>query len=168
MKTVITLLFLLHALTVCGQVPEMEVKDSTFLRAIDIFLDSLESRDLQSKQFVIGAMIRKLEVIPRPIEEVSETMEYSRSNFKWSYELVLRAQTEHMVFDGLVASCKFSYRGREVYMFFGGEYFVKYLDRDRKKLERSEPRGWDGGRIIIAYLICKIKWEKIDVVLFTR
>lgn len=171
MKLCIILSFLICACTTWGQIPEMEARDSTFLKAIDIFLDSLSDHNLHSEPFVIGAVIRKLDVISRPTEELSEQFEYPKSDFKWSYQLLLEALKDPMVSDHLVASCKFNYRNREVYMFFGGEYFVRYLEKDRKKLKRNEPQGWNGQgkfEIGIGYLICDIEFDKINVVSFTR
>jgi hypothetical protein len=171
MKVSVTTALLICACTALGQIPEMEPRDSTFLKAIDIFLDSLSNHRLVSEQFVIGAVIGKLEVISRPQEEVSNQLEYPKSNFKWSYQLALKALKDPMVSDNLIASCKFKYRNRDVYLFFGAEYFVRYLEKDRKKLKRVEPKGWNGqGRfeIGIGYLVCDIEFEKINVIFFTR
>lgn len=164
-------LLCLSSLNVMGQVPEMSGKDSTLLKAIDIFLDSMESHEPKSKQFVITAMIRKLEVVTRPESErpQSEILEWPGSYFKWSYSLVLQAQTDPMISDSQVASCKFKFRSREVYMFFGEEYFVEYLDRDRKKIKKAEPRRIvePGERLVFGTMLLEIEWKKIEVTLFT-
>ncbi len=168
--TVITLL-LLSSLKMVGQVPEMSAKDSTLLRAIDVFLDSMTSHGLLSQQFVVNAMIRKLEVVSRPIGEMSqsEISEWQGSDYKWSYTLILRAQTDPMLSDSQVASCKFKYRGKEVYMFFGEEYFVKYLDRDLKRIKRGGPSGVieSPGRTVLGTMLLEVDWKKMHVALFT-
>lgn len=171
MKIAIVALLCISSLKVMGQVPEMSAKDSTFLRAIDIFLDSMTSHEPKSKKFIITAMIRKLEVVTRPASErpQSEILVWPGSYFKWSYSLVLQAQADPMISDSQVASCKFKYRGREVYMFFGEEYFVEYLDRDRTKIKRAEPRGIiePGERLVFGTMLLEIDWKKIEVTLFT-
>ena len=128
-------------------------------------------RRLQSNRFVIGATITKLEVSQITMDEtsLSENLEYPQSSHKCSYNLSLSAQTEPMVSDRNVSSCKFKYRNKEVYMFFGAEFFVKYLEGDRKKLRKSEPRGVVGaGQQVLCTMLCEIKWMKIDGVLFAR
>jgi len=171
MRARITLLFFLsYPSTLCGQVTEMSVRDSTILRSISMFLDSMVSNGLQSKEFVIGATITKLEVNARTMQErsPSENLEYPQSEFKCSYNLVLSAQTESMVSDQRVATCKFKYRNKVVYIFFGAEFFVKYSEGDRKKLRKSEPRGVGSGGQVICTMICEIEGNRIDGVLFVK
>lgn len=136
MKAIVTFLFLLPALLVCGQVPEMLVKDSTLLRAIDIFIDSISSHKFQSKEFVIEAHISKL--VETTMKQDPETLEWSPSEHQRSYELALLSRDFPLV--SIVPLCKFHYGSREVYMFFGANNFVEYSERDLKKLERREFR----------------------------
>lgn len=165
---ILLLCLLLYAPALLGQVTQMSVRDSTLLKAIDMFLDSMVSHDIHLNQFVIGAVITKLEVSRKAEHERthSENMEYPQSEFKCSYDLVLSAQTEPMLSDRRVATCKFKYRNKEVYLFLGAEFFVKYLEGDRKKLRRSEPHGVVSGSPVLCTMLCEINWNSIGVKFF--
>jgi len=167
---IILLLLMLCTPTLFGQVPEMSVRDSTLLRAIDMFLDSLVSNKLEANQVAILAVIRNLETRSRPMEErsPSENIEFPHSDFKCSYKLVLRAQTDPMVSNDQIASCKFTYRGREVYIFFGAEFFVKYTEGDRKKLSKSKARVVESGKLVIGVMQLYVEAHRIRLDFFAR
>ena len=165
-KGVITLLFFLHASLVWGQVPEMSITNSTLLRAIDIFLDSVASHKLQSKQFVIAAHISKLEVFSTTTIWLRDTLKSFPLEEQLSYELALLGSSSPRIYIGIPQG-KFHYRGREVYMFFGVNHFAEYLEKDRKKLMKREFRKYPSSDNI-GVLFCQIEDKKIHVLAFIR
>lgn len=170
MKLSITSLFLICACTVWGQVPEVVPRDPTFLRAIDILIDSIRVDGRESDKFVIAATIEDLVVTPKSQADgrrQSDSLQWPHSDYYWSYELSLvpypyiRASNYH------IPACKFHYRNRDVYLYFGLEYFVKYSERDLKRIASKVPRVVPEMKVG-GLLVCRVKENKIISVSYVR
>lgn len=170
MKTITLVLFLLHALFVHGQVPEMSVRDSTILRAIDILFDSIRVDSHGSDTFVINAIIANLQVTPKSYagkRRQSDSLEWPHSEYYWSYELSLRPFPYYGATNFQIPSCKFRYRSRDIYLYFGSEYFVKFSERDLKKLANKVPHVAPAMKVK-GVLFCRVRENKIISAYFMR
>lgn len=161
-RSLITFWFLFPALIACAQVPEMVVRDSTLLKAIDIFLDSVASHGHQSEKFIISAEIRKLEVTTATQIWLRDTSKQLPLQDRFSFDLALAANYGPMTSYDNIPLCKFNYRNREVYMSFGAEYFVEYPEKDMKRISRRESRKYRLSSLIMV-LFCHVDEKRIQV-----
>ncbi len=161
-RSLITFLFLFHALIACAQVPEMVVRDSTLLKAIDIFLDSVASHGHQSEKFIISAEIGRLEVTTSTQIWLQDTTKRPPLQDRLSFDLSLAGKHGPMTSYNTIPLCKFNYRGREVYMSFRAEYFVEYREKDLQKILRREWRKYRWSSLSMV-LLCHVDDKRIQV-----
>ena len=152
------ILFIFLSSGAVAQVPEVHVSDSTFLRAIDIFLDST-SRLKLSDQLIVIVTLRNLKVEETEKVVLHEKLgEVVSVDEKVSYSLVLALHGNIGVFKHDIPSFSIIHRGMRIFVFMGGEKLFEVSDMDRKKIlnnaKKSIAGGGPNGAIILAIMHC--------------
>lgn len=127
---------LIILLTVCiaakGQVPSVIVKDSTLLKAVNIFLDSVESLKIRDEVIVL-IVIKKLDLkmIQSPVEDPLRGMMYQVRD-ELTYELSLSVNNSLYDFKELVTpSFFFDLRSKKCFVTFSAENLFELNDKSR-------------------------------------
>jgi len=134
-RLILAFVFLTFCIPVKCQISEVEIKDSTFIKAVNIFLDSVDQINFHNKVVVL-VRISKLEVhqIPEPTANDAVYWSTSRINRALNYTLVLSIQESLSIFKEEMPSYFFEHRGRRCFVTFGANDFFNLKEQDRKAI----------------------------------
>lgn len=139
MKTLF-FLFFSAAFTGVGQIPQVEPRDSTFTKIIDIYIDSLNSYGY-AENFVVMVHLTGLLVKDEYLNKQNErfvNVTVPKANLSYEAEVFLTRNSSS--FFDVVPSAWFIHRNRRIYISMGGEYLFKLRKNDQEDLLREVKR----------------------------
>lgn len=157
MKKLLGLLLVISSIEASSQVPNVDIKDSTFLRAIDIFLDSVSNLKVKDKVIVL-VTIEKLEWrrIELSINDPEHVSAYRTKN-ELNYELTLSLQRDLGIFTGdYLPSFAFDHRNRKCFVRFSIEDIFAISEIDRRAIVRQASKyfeSFDGSSVLAGMII---------------
>jgi hypothetical protein len=119
MRQIFVILFIALASKSLASVPEIQITDKSFLRAIDIYLDTMNLSDSDP-----GVLLVEISNMER-----NHTFENSRKPF---YDIVVRGATSE--FQLTTPSAYFMYRNRPILIYTGIEKLMVNSDDELKRL----------------------------------
>jgi len=153
-----------------SQVPIVELKDSTFTKAMDTFIDSLSSLEIKNQTIVL-VTIRKLELrqVDIPVNSKGENA-FEVQNVL-NYELTLTLERDLGFFnDECLPSLSFDYRNRKFFVRFNIEDLFRFKDDDMKAIVKQASRYFKNfnGSSALAGMVITVRDKNISIGYFAH
>lgn len=149
-----------------GQVAPVTVKDSTFIRAISVFLDSVETLKIKDETVVVVG-IQKLTVrrLQDPIDDPSRGRMY-RVREELSYELSLSLNNSLLDFkESITPSFFFEMRNRKCFVTFRAENLFEVSEKGRKAILQQAGKSVREvlGSSVLAGMVIEVHGDQLKI-----